>query len=342
MCPNGSMARPEAQASSGALDKCTYLHAEGKIARVELYPGGLRVRVLGLSQVGGGIRGKVFGKSRQARRRQMITMMQLRPVGAVYFVTLTLSDELLRRGYTSQQVAVWLKLKLRALQMRFVRQWPQGWALWGEEWQSRKSGEFLGVLMPHVHLIVGGVGVVGLDRDGYLLADDLEKTAAALQLQHWFKENWADVCGLDDQHRRRGADVQELDSRRKVFAYIAKYTGKVLDQPVDAGTGELIHTGRMWGYWNKAAMPLFEAYEWELTRSEFVAFRRLAKRWLKARGGRSSRRYARWVARTFGGMVLFGFGLDALGGVPDGLRGGHRSDGRGFALFLRVLDLESG
>jgi len=354
MCPNGSMAGAVAQALAlpSSLDQSTYSHAVGSksvgwaagtAAIVDLYPGGLRLHMPAVERVGGGRRGEVFGKSRQARRRQMATMMQLRPAGALFFVTLTLSDEVLRRGWSSQVVAGWVKDKLRALQMRFSRAFHGGWALWSEEWQTRKSGDFRGVLVPHFHLIVGGVQVESLAKDTFTLASsDGGKSSGALRLQSWFKQAWADVCGLDDEHRRRGADVRELDSRRRIFAYVSKYTGKALDQPVDPRTGELIHTGRMWGYWNKSAMPLFEPLRLGVTRSELVALRRLVKRWLRARGGKSSRRFARWLSRSWSGFVVFGFGLDALGGVVGGLHGGQRSDGEGLALLLRVLDLESG
>lgn len=320
------------RAAQPGLDRSTYLETDHHglpVYRVGLLPGG--VQVSGNSgpsgcKVGGGKRGKVRGKSRQSRRRQMMLMAQVRPVGAVYFLTLTLSDEVLQAAGDTQTVLALLKGSsgwLERFKKAFLERWPGGVVLWGEELEDRKSGQFRGALMPHFHMIVFNTNPASLETsDEWLHESDLKKSDAALRLQGWAKRTWAAIVGTGGEgHQRRGADVQDLDSRRKIFSYVTKYTGKEQTRPVCPVTGEVLDTGRMWGMWNKEAAGelLCEPIEIIVSGLGLVELKRLLKRWLKARG-KSGQRYGRWLVTNSTGkrFVIFGMGIDDVAGGLNG------------------------
>lgn len=307
-----------------ALDRSTYLPATGELGLdciLEVVPDGLRLRYLGVPgvQQGGGMRGEVCGTSDQSRRRLMVTLAQLRPVGAVFFGTLTYADDTVEAcGGDGAALAVKMERDRDTFLKRLSRRWPGASALWKVEYQDRKSGDFVGVLVPHSHLIIFGMDASALAvPDAYAnLRRDAGKSADALLLQGWVKQAWADIVGAGSpEHERRGADVVELDSRRHGYRYIAKYTAK--------GGALPFRTGRTWGVFNRDALPVGPVVQLPVSECEVVQLKRLLKRWLKGRG-RSGQRYgARLVTlpRRYGFWV-FGFGLDALGGAAGDLAGG--------------------
>lgn len=326
------------RAGMPALDRGTYLPALGgdgfecvlevgaDMMRLDyLVPGELR---------GGGVRGQVRGFSDQSRRRLMRLMAQLRPRGPVFFVTLTYADDTVAEcGADAELLALKMERDRDTFFKRLYRRWPGASALWKLEFQVRKSGDFVGSLVPHLHLILFGVepSVLLSSRDVYAsLRRDAAKSADALLLQGWVKASWAGVVASgSSEHRRRGADVVELDSRRRAYSYIAKYAAKSLD--VD------FRTGRMWGVFNRAALPLGPVVRLLLNESEVVQLKRFLKRWLRGRG-RSGCRYGRWLVnrpRGFG-FVLLGLGLDALGGAAGVL--GVGDDGRALVMLERLAE----
>lgn len=321
------------RAAMPSLDRGTYSAVEGGLGQVGemiFYPDGVEVvypvgHGADGAQRGGGIRGRCRGRSRKSRRRMMRMMARLRPAGQVYFVGLNYPDAAWR-GMVGDYEAMAAKFSrdLEVFFKRVERIFPDGSAMWGRDWQERKSGEFVGALTPHGHLIMFGLDPRVLDYapDVKREAKDYEKSVAALVVQAWVKQIWYEIVGADDvRHSWRGADVVELDSRRKAFTYVSKYVAKV-DAGVDAD-GEVMFTGRTWGYWNRDKLPLHPGIRVPITECEDVQFRRIAKRMLKGRG-KSAERYGRWLARQKLGTsyTVFGVGLDALGGAAGDMRGG--------------------
>lgn len=341
------------RAAMSSLDICTYsgnvVSARENEARAVLFPGGLVVhgRYESGRQQGGGRRGVVSGKSRQSRRRQLELMMKVRPDGPGFFMTATLPDAVLAIADSSQGVVDELKRKggwLDKLLDRVFYRFPGATVLWAVEFKRRLSGQFVGQVMPHIHMIVFGVEPGALPLDGHLLASDEGKSDDALRLQGWLKETWAAIVGSgDEKHERRGADVVELDSRRKVFTYVAKYTGKEWGAVVDTVTGEVIHTGRMWGIAHGRAAKdasgqpyvMHPGVAVGIADDEMASVKRLVKRWLKARG-RGAANYAAWLVSPGAykkRFTVFGFlGLDDLVGA--GLYGGDDK-----AAILRFFDV---
>lgn len=259
-------------------------------------------------------------------------LMRIRPAGAVQFVTLTVSDVHVRvcleRGGLSGLHADFARA-MELMGKRFERRFSDGAASWGKEVQDRKSGDFVGTLVPHAHLLAFQCDSDG-DPDGHLLPGEQArsgKTEAALRLQAWFKTNWSEVwahiTGVSDpEHERRGADVVELSTRKAIVNYVSKYMSKSEAVVVDAD-GSVVTTGRWWGYWGKGKLPLHPGIVLHLSDSEVINLRRLVKRWLKARGraqraGRASRsalEFARRLCcqRVCDGFVVFGLGIELLG-----------------------------
>lgn len=378
---------------SRPLDRATYLTVRpalrnpGRFEAVhmlEVYPDMVRLRVIagdGNRRMGGGRRGRVQGKSAAARRRQLQLMARVKPRGRVYFVTLTYSDEY---WYSWE---AW-KRDLHTLFKRMARLWPEFGALWALELVERKSGYRLGEWAPHFHLILFGVDVEKVEDgpDEYQLKRDGEKASDVLRLQAWFKRNWYEVNHIgavgvvgkpgryvkfqvpvpegeeSEVHinRKRGADVVELDSRRKIYSYVSKYTSKAGPGMVD-DVGEVLDTGRTWGY--RGAVPLHPGYKIPLGEEDIITLKRMIKRWLKARRWAVNQRkinqwaaknaervargkpplgaplllprrvaYAEWFARlpVWLNWHVLGFGLEMLGG---------EDEGRALARLFMILDV---
>lgn len=108
----------------------------------------------------GGIRAKCKGFSYGSRKRMMEKMNTVScgaPLPA--FVTLTFPDNVVSE-FIGQGLGVFAKYAKRqaeSLFKRLLRVRPGVSAFWRMEWQSRKSGEFEGRLVPHFHMMVWGL-----------------------------------------------------------------------------------------------------------------------------------------------------------------------------------------
>lgn len=349
------------RAAVPSLDICTYQAVTENPGEVEanavLYPGGVKVNGRyqsrsGAAGGGGGRRGVVSGKSRQSRRRQLEMLMKIRPATETYFVTLTNPDDVLDRCGSVQGVYDDFNRNLDTLERRFYREFPGASLMWAKEEKPRLSGEHVGQIFPHAHMLAFNVYPDLLPMDDDLLPGDENKTDNALRLQRWFKDNWADIVASNDEnHRRRGADVQDINSRKKAFGYITKYMGKSVGAVYDRETGEVIKTGRMWGM---SHGPLAKDADGQpkvlhpgvnvgIADTEMPNLKRLVKRWLKAIGQKSGNkrgeRYGQWLASRSAykkSWSVFGFlGLDDLTGAD--LFGGD--DRAAIGRFFEVLSM---
>lgn len=108
----------------------------------------------------GGVRAKCRGFSYSSRKRMMQKMNSV-SVGAPLpaFVTLTFPDSVLPQFLNGHLgvLAKYAKREVDSLFKRLLRVVPGASAFWRLEWQSRKSGEFQGRLVPHFHMMVWGL-----------------------------------------------------------------------------------------------------------------------------------------------------------------------------------------
>lgn len=283
--------------------------------------------------VGGGDRSFISGFSRESRNRMLKRVCCLKPVGDVFFITLTYSDDYVK------DFQVW-KNDFDNFFHRLQRVFPNVGVLWREGIEARKSGLRVGELAPHFHLLTFGVDVEkvkdwDIDRHWLPNADNGKKTVE-FQLQKWVKENWFAVNHVSDpQNEVRGADVRLLDGRKAIFNYVSKYAAKVGGEfeadgrVIDPSSGEVLHTGRIWGV--KGNVPDGSVLKIPLSWDEVRLLKVAVKHILKGRGEKSAKYGEKifdrsgdfWVAGigttksagTFPLAALLGW-LDA-GGVPD-------------------------
>lgn len=227
------------------------------ISSAVFWVGGSKVRVNRnypeQEQKGGGIRGKVTGFSKGSRRRFMRKLAEVERNTKPLFVTLTFPDEYYP---CIEKPAHWKRL-LKRFVSRIARKFPGAGGFWRLELQTRKSGQCVGSVFPHFHLLLWGVS-----------KSDFEK---------WAFVAWWDACGrLSPDHLIRGVDVQELDGQKHVFAYISKYMAKVGDYALEVG--------RVWGVIQITNIPWVRAILCEITEGEAVQLIRYMRRFARLRG----------------------------------------------------------
>jgi len=142
------------------------------------------------------------------------------------FLTLTYPDEF----PNSPRIA---KEHLRAFKERFRRKWGKVPAFWRMELMDRKSGDNVGLVAPHFHLLI------------FL---DLEPS----EMYEWTSRSWYEVVGSgDDRHLLAGTRVDKISSWRGMMSYAAKYMAK----PEALAPGQE-SPGRFWGKWNADLLPV--------------------------------------------------------------------------------------
>lgn len=228
----------------------------------------------------GGARGVVRGLSRPARRRLILRLAEVRTAGLLcHFVTLTYPDEALRDDWASwkRDIAVWRK--------RLLRAWPGlvvggVWKLEPQPRRSRRQGAYV----PHFHLLIWSSGE---------LPDHFKK---------WLARSWYETVGSGlKKHLKRGTDYKLLDSRRAIRMYVSKYVAK---ESGDSWPDEAV--GRCWGQFGD--LPHDHYLDIEISRSEYLLIRRLARKWLKSR---NSLRYARYLRKAEIGCDLIALGAES-------------------------------
>jgi hypothetical protein len=237
----------------------------------------------------GGPRGVVQGLSDASRRRLWITLSTIddRALLASWFVRLSWPDEVVPVDGAAAKEC------LHRFRLALFRAFPGAWFFWVMEVVPRKSGELLGELVPHFHLIL-----------------NLNRAMSPDAVQSMVVEIWARAIGLSDDMPHAdafrfpgvGVDVRETYGRPEWVAwYLAKYVGKA------AGMVEGFSTGRMWGLYGRDRVPKSEIISGEVPPGVWIQFRRLIRGWLSHRG-KSSRKFARWIAhsRPYFGATLIG------------------------------------
>jgi len=207
---------------------------------------------------GGGIRGEITGFSRASRKRMIETMASVRNTGSMLFLTMTFDDSVLLDLNDN------LLPMFETFRRRFERAYPTWAALWRKEWQDRKSGEFVGLFVPHFHMII----FTGVHYE------KAELEALSESFSVWGKEAWHEITSsADENHLVYGFDVSPIKSRKHAYYYVSKYVAK------HSNHGEF--SGRHWGRIGKLDCSVSETFS--LEEDEYIVFRRLIKRWLKTR-----------------------------------------------------------
>lgn len=216
---------------------------------------------------GGGLRGAIWGFSRASRKRMLDLLNQIEQVALStgLFVTLTYPD------IFSQDAASW-KRDLDAFLKRARRQYPSSVWIWRLEWKHRLSGENVGVLAPHFHLIALGIPRLSL---------------------RWLAESWYEVVDSGDvRHLGAGTSARRIRSRRGIMYYASKYMSKEAASPG-------VWTGRVWGVAGRELLPVVLVLA-ELTWRQFYKVRRVLRGWLERRRGRKS-----WARMRGQGMTAY-------------------------------------
>ncbi len=230
-----------------------------RTAKASWTPGGsynrIRYRKQRPPESSGGPRGRITEFSRQSRKRLLDALNSInkdvapRPI----FVTLTYSDKC-----AWENPETWKK-NLEAFRMRLVRRWGKFPVVWKLEFKDRKSGTNVGEIVPHFHLLA--FAELPLD-----------------EFRQWLSTAWYEVVGSGDpEHLAAGTSAEQVRSWNGVHAYAAKYMGKL-----ETLLRHEQHVGRLWGVWDKDALPISRETN-VTTKEDAVRARRVMARW----GGRS-------------------------------------------------------
>lgn len=157
----------------------------------------------------------------------------------------------------SQDAARW-KRDLDTFLKRARREYPSSVWIWRLEWKHRLSGENVGELAPHFHLIALGIPRLSL---------------------RWLSEAWYETVDSGDvRHLEWGTQAQRIRSRRGIMYYASKYMSKEAASPG-------VWTGRVWGLAGRELLPVVLVLA-ELTWREFYRVRRVLRGWLERKTGR--------------------------------------------------------
>lgn len=233
------------------------VHVHADMLRIT-YTDAAKGRDSGGPEHGGGIRGTVTGFSRASRKRMFEFMASVRNTGSMLFATMTFDDTL---AVNSDD---WMLACFEAFRKRFERAYPTYKAIWRKEWQDRKSGDYEGMFVPHYHLLI----FTGVHYEKH------EHDAVSETFTAWAKDAWQQITSsTHEAHSVYGFHVTQVRSRKHAYAYIGKYLGKTENHGVSSG--------RAWGRIGKFDCSASETIS--LDADEYIAFRRLIKKWLKTR-----------------------------------------------------------
>ena len=223
-------------------------------------------------------RGNVSEFSHKSRKRMIEALASEMRVPDL-FITLTWSDD------TYSPCMDTYRAHFEAFRRRLERAYGTIDAIWRVEIERRKSGDYKGLHMPHLHLLVflpeGINAQLIVDKDN----------------EHNWAEWWHDITGsTHPEHlERRGCDIQQIKSRRHGYHYVSKYAAKQSE--------DNLAIGRRWGMIGQVGQG--SLYETELTRREYIELKRLIVTYQKKR--------KKWIgkklARQSVALGLTGFGL---------------------------------
>jgi len=283
----------------------TRARSASEVAWVGVCPGGLSVK----ASTGAGpgpapgipTRGKIHGFGRRSRSRVVRKIMGIDWAACpVHFVTLTFPDDVALEEWP--QFKRWLK----AFEKRLERAFGKGiGGFWRQEWVRRKSGAHVGKWVPHFHVCLFWNDRIPPSLDG---------------LRRWVARAWAEVVGsTDPNHGKAGTQVLRAKNVKgpdmgKLLSYLSKYMGKIQKHTVvDFETGEVLETGRAWGFWGR--VPFVEVATVAMGPEAYREFIRRIWAW----GRETGSWYLSSINSGWAGYRLLGDGLLLLDRLCTGL-----------------------
>jgi hypothetical protein len=212
----------------------------------------------------GGIRDRVRGFSRESRRNLLRRLASINRAafkafkGRLISITLTYPHE-----YPEDPEVC--KNHLKALRRRLQRKFGEFAGFWRLGIQKR------GALHFHLLLFVGpSIGQVG-------------------ELRRFISSSWYEVTGkVSEGHLHAGTRVVAVKKWREATSYVERYMAKPEEFP------EGLQTGRIWGIWNEALLPVrWETVEVSLR--DAFRIRRIYRKLARRKGIGSLRRITVFV-----------------------------------------------
>jgi len=176
-------------------------------------------------------RGTAIGPFSRASRLRLLSYMNkidwsITPEPC--FVTLTYPDTVIHRDYSRRSLDRFLFL--RYLEKHRKAKTP---SIWRVEWKPRKTGELVGKLMPHWHLLLPTVTA---------LNENVVREMWRRSIEH-------DLSYLD-------VDVRIVKGELGAVKYLAKYVSKNLALGIYAYRNSGFRFGRHWGVTRKALIAM--------------------------------------------------------------------------------------
>ena len=226
-------------------------------------------------------RGKISGFSRKSRKRMIEQLAKLRDVRGGFFLTLTYPDDV---PHTAEKA----KRDLAALRKRLARRFPTVGGIWRLELKPRLSGEHIGQLAPHFHLLVFG----WVQRE--------------ILVRMWLQLAWSRIVyETEAPPRKVRTQASSIRNRKHAARYASKYAAKEEQlENCDIGLKTVTLWGRRWSSFG--TLDGASSVCVTISAAQVVKLRRQAVRWLHARGSRFENRLAR-------GSPHFGFSVLGLG-----------------------------
>lgn len=234
------------------------------------------------------VRGSVQYFSRKSRKRMIETVSRINPPKDTRFVTLTWSDDVMPADTREVQ------RQLKVLFQRMRRASESMSAVWRIELKARQSGRLIGVVVPHVHMLVFNAGDLALPSERYAY-------------DGWFYDNWMDITGhqqlVDSGVVDYGIKTDDvmLNGSRQVMYYVSKYAAKMDEQASPLVNAPYQHTGRFWGVVQAEAIPWAECIQITVknARKAYFQLRRACqKRWSGVSRNRPVTSWTMFVSNT--------------------------------------------
>lgn len=195
-------------------------------------------------------RGSIATFTKGSKRRLLRLLAKTEKKARPHFVTLTYPD-----CFPTDPKEV--KRHLDNLGKRFRRKWASGAFVWRMEYKARLSGENVGQIAPHLHLLAWGVDY--------------------RELRDWLPESWYEIVDSgDEKHLAAGTSVEFLHSWRGVMHYASKYLAK----EIEAGLSTT-YAGRWWGVIGRGELPLSAVVVVKLTALQAIKATRVGRKMLK-------------------------------------------------------------
>lgn len=201
--------------------------------------------------------------SSKSRQRLRLFLAMMERACLPFMLTLTYPGEF------STDDRVW-KADLKTWFARLKRSYPQVAAVWKLEFQKRGA--------PHFHLFLWGIEMDEMWSDRGKANPVNQMNAMSYgDFRRWAERAWFEVVGSgDERHLRAGCNLQRIQKPGRLMNYVAGYVSKE-DQSLP---GQKV--GRYWGCHNRAVLPMKEAEETPMERDDYIAVRRMARRFTHA------------------------------------------------------------